>query len=480
MRNKVFNYASDCRPCCETDTVSSPCPSFDACIGFPIAQLAGTIAIQGICGPCNLSTSKCYLDSPVTVGTGCLADDAQWGPDDVKIYDPCKGSRYAIVTKFNGSSGYVVRYRIHVTCNACVQDPLLLPSRGIKIGIQIDKKIAANTWIEALPWIYQDCTITTLCYNSGVSLYAVFNNPGFTSESLIKDVSYITVNLGGVPVYPPCKTCDMLPCYGRITCSNVTLIPNTSTIEVASAFHEKSVQMSGLFDPNTGSCSYGNTESLALGTLGCPGEAAGVKQYIQEGTQTVNYLGTDYVFQLVLKCVGSTPCLAMRVYKVIGLTAVACGSTVFGVAQSTYDNEEPWIRGFKIANPCSDIPCPYFHAMLYASKADYVEIGDCTSGSGSGGGSGGGGSSGGGGAGSGGGSGGGGGGSGSGGGGGGTIVLHWKMCDYVTNTPFCTTTVAPVAGPYVPPGGAAYISGPYTTAALCLAAPSTGCGVSEG
>ena len=476
MRDKIFNYFGDCRPCCYQNTPTSPCASFDACIGFPLAQLAGQIAISSTCGSCSLfTTTNCYLDSPVTVGTGCLPDDAEWGPDDVAVFDPCKGGRYAIAIKTN-SSGYIVRYLLHVVCNACVEDPLGNPSRGISVGLRIDKKIAANTWIEAMAWRYEPATIRSLCYESGVFLEVFYDWPSFTDASLIAEVKRISVTLGGVPVWPPCKTCDMQPCYGRITCINATLIPNTNVVEVADAFHEKSTQMSGLFDPAVGTCSVGKTEDLALGVIGCPGEAAGVKQYIQEGIQTVNYAGNDYIFRIVLKCVASTPCLALNVFKVVGLSAVPCGGISFGTALSDYNNEEPWIRGFKIANPCTEIPCAYFHCMLYATKAEYVEIGDCAGSGSSGGGSGG---SGGGGGGSGGGGSGGGGGS-SGSGGGGTIVLHWKMCDYVTNTPFCTTTVAPAAGPYVPPGGAAYISGPYNTAALCLAAPSTGCGTVEG
>ena len=386
MRDKIFNYDSDCRPCCENDTVTSNCPSFDACIGFNLFGLAGIIVPEGICGPCN-GGNVCYLDSPVTVGTACLAEDGQWGPDDVKIYDPCKGSRFAIVTRANGSSSTLVKYKLHVTCNACVEDPNGSPSRSITIGISVDKWVAQNTWIVALPWTYKSATILYLCYSTGVGIEAKFDLPPFSKESLIRDVKSITVSLNGPPVYPPCKVCDMLPCYGRITCINSTLIPNTSNLMVAAAFHEKSMQMAGHHDPSTGSCNFGLTEALGgLGVIGCPGEANGVAQYIQTGTQVVNYGGFDYIFMLILKCVGAAPCLILQVYKVVGGNSVACGGTSFGTAEAQFDNEEPWIRGWKIANPCADIPCTHFHAMLYASKVDFVEIGDCTQSSGSGGG----------------------------------------------------------------------------------------------
>ena len=476
MRDKIFNYLGDCRPCCYQNTPTSPCASFDACIGFPLAQLAGLISVVSTCGPCsNLATTNCYLDSPTTIGTGCLPDDAEWGPDDVAIFDPCKGGRYGIAIKGN-SSGYVTRYLVHVVCNACVDDPLGNPSRGISVGLRIDKKVAANTWIEAMPWRYESAIIRSLCYESGVFLEAFFEWPNFTNASLISEVKMISVTLSGVPVFPPCKTCDMQPCYGRITCINATLIPNTNVVEIADAFHEKTTQLSGLFDPAIGVCGVGKTEDLALGVIGCPGEAAGVKQYIQEGIQTVNYNGFDYIFRIVLKCVGSSPCLALNVFKVIGMSGVPCGSTTFGTPLSDYNNEEPWIRGFKVANPCSEIPCSHFHCMLYASKANYVEIGDCA-GSGSSGGGGSGGSGGGSSSGS---SGGGSGGSGGSSGGGSVVLLWWKMCDPATNTPYCVSATSPSSGPFVPPSGGTYISGPYNTAGQCSAAPNLGCGLAEG
>lgn len=389
MRDKTFNFASDCRPCCAADTLTDDCTSFDACVGFKLFGLAGLITIEGECGPCN-GGNVCYLDSPVTVGTRCLPEDAQWGPDDVKIYDPCKGSRYGIITRANGSSGFVTRYSLHIVCDACVKDPLGNSSRSISIGIQVEKKIAANTWIIALPWIYKNANILYLCYNTGVGMEATYDYPSFSKKSLIRDVKKIVVGLSAVPVYPPCKTCDMFPCYGRITCVNATLIPNTSSFLVASSFHEKGMQMAGLTSPADGSCQFGKTENLgSIGVLGCPGEAVGVDQYIQTGTQKVAYGGEVYIFMLILKCVGSSPCLSLMVFKVVGASSVACGGTVFGTPEAQFDNEEPWVRGWKIANPCTDIPTPFFHVMLYGSKAEYVEIGDCTGDGGSGGGGGG-------------------------------------------------------------------------------------------